>query len=197
MGLSPTLSGYARCKSSVDLVLILIVAGVVLAGAFAIAAALAAGGDDRTRAGSTAERMAIWQAGYSPHELRLLAGLAALARTDLDAATVEVVLTRGDGAREGIVVTGSRLPPGRLGATVKFRDGIAGRGLAAGRTTLEDGGTGVAVPIQGPGGIVGVIAATAGVERRFDTLQVARLETLAAEHGSRLGIRAASLRDAG
>ena len=85
MAWSPTSSGYARCKSNVDWVLILIVAGVVLAGAFAIAAALAAGGDDRTREGSTAERMAIWQAGYSPRELRLLAGLAALARTDLDA----------------------------------------------------------------------------------------------------------------
>ena len=194
---SPTSSGYARCKSNVDWALILIVAGVALVGAIAIAAALAAGGDDRTRAAATAEHVAIWQAGYEPRELRLLAGLAALARADLDAAQVEIVLTRGGGAREGVVVTGSRLPPGHLGSPVPFGEEIAGLGLAAGRTTLADGNVAVAVPIPGPDGLAGVITATAGTERRFDAWQVARLESLAAETGARLGVRAAGLRDAG
>jgi hypothetical protein len=187
----------------VDWALILLVAAIALVGAAALAAAVASAGGEHTREGSASERMAIWQAGYTARELRILAGVAALARTDLDASEVEVVLTRGGGTRDGIVVTGSRLPEGRLGAAVAADEGLSGRGLAAGRTTLAGLGTlpdaivAMAVPIEGPDGIAGVITATTSGERLFEKTDVSRLEALAAEAGSRLGIRAASLRDAG
>ena len=165
-------------------------------GAFAIAAALAAGGDDRTREGSTAERMAIWQAGYSPHELRLLAGLAALARTDLDAAEVEVVLTRGDGARRR---PGGHRQPAAAGAPRRdgaFGEGIAGRGLRpAGRRWTR-----CTSPWRSRSRApTGSSASSRPRRARAPLRHLAGgpAETLAAEHGRRLGIRAASLRDAG
>lgn len=203
---SPTPSGYARSRS-VDFVLILTVAAVALAGACALAAAVAAGGSDRE--GSTAERAAIFQAGYSLRELHVLAGLAAVARADLDAGEVEVVLRRAEGSRDGVVVTGSRLPAGRLGQRVRFGEGITGRALAAGRTTLaglggpaepdpSQGLVAVAVPIPAPWGVAGVVTASArSGERLFGASQVARLEVLAAEAGDQLGIRAADIRVTG
>jgi hypothetical protein len=189
-----------------DWIVILLVVAVFLVGAVALAAAVAAAGGDRSREGSAGERMAIWQAGYSPVDLRLLAGVAALARAELDAGQIEVVLTRGQGSRDGLVVTGSRLPPGRLGAAVPAGDGVSGRGLLTGSTTLAGLGgpaersealVAIATPIPGDDGPAGVLAATAGGERLFDALHVARLEALAAEAGSRLGVRAAGLRDVG
>jgi hypothetical protein len=186
----------------VDWALILIVAGVVVVGAFALAAAMAAGGSDRAWEGTAGERAATWQAGGSPHELRLLAGLAALARVDLDASEVEIVVMRG---RDGIVVTGSRLPSSRMGETVAFGEGLAGQALAAGRTTVagagEDAGrqealVAIAAPIPGPDGLAGVVVATAG-ERLLRARDVDRLEALASETGARLAVRAADIRHAG
>jgi hypothetical protein len=110
--------------SSVNWILILAMVGVALTGMLAIAAAIAAGGNDRASEGGEAERAAIWQAGFAPEDLRVLAGLAAVARVDLAAEQIEIVLWRG---ATGVVVTGSRLPPGRLGATVALDEGVAGR----------------------------------------------------------------------
>lgn len=185
-----------------DLVLILVLVGVTVAGALALAAAIAAGGSDRTREGSIAEHAAIWQAGQTARELRMLAGLAALARVELAAGRIEVVLKHGPG---GVVVTGCRLPPGRLGEPVAYGEGVAGRGLAAGRTILaglggaadpdpSDGLVAIAAPI----GPVGVIIATVGDgEHLFGMRQVTRLEALADEAAARLDIGAADIRDAG
>jgi hypothetical protein len=189
--------------------LILLLVTLGLAGALALAAAMAAGGGDRNREGSGAERAAIQAAGLSAAELHVLAALAAAARADLDAGEVEVVLRRSDDPLDGVVVTGSRLPPGRLGQHVPFDEGIAGRSLAAGRTTVAGLGgpaepepsrdlVAVAVPIPGPDGIAGVITATVGSgERLFGAAQVDRLESLAAEAGSRLAIRAGDIRHFG
>jgi hypothetical protein len=193
----------------VEWVLILVVAALALVGALALAAVVAAGGGDRNREGTSAEQAAIRAVGYSPRELHLLATLAAVARADLDAGEVEIVLTRADDERDGVVVTGSRLPPGRLGQTVAFGEGVAGRGLAAGRTTLaglgspaeagpSEGLVAMAVPIPGPHGTVGVVTATVATgERLFGAAHVDRLEVLAAEAGSRLSIRAGDIRRTG
>jgi hypothetical protein len=187
----------------VDWVLILVIACVAVAGACALAAAIVAGGSDRVSGGTADERAAIWQAGYSPRELRILAGLAALARVDLAAGRIEIVLRRGG---DGVVVTGSRLPPGRLGQRVPYGEGLAGRCLAAGRTTLAapgaaaepdaaEGLVAIAVPI-GPAGVI--TAMVEDGERLFGTREVARLETLAAEAAAPLlDIGAADIRDAG
>jgi hypothetical protein len=179
---SPASSGYIRSQN-VDLVLILVLAGVAVAGTFAIAAALAAGDSDRAAEGSADERAAIWQAGFSPHDLRVLAGLAAVARVDLSATGVEIVLRRG---QAGLVVTGSRLPPGRLGARVAVGEGVAGRALA-GRTIVAE--RAIAAPI----GPVGVIVAFGDLVQA----DASRLEALAGEAASRLDISVADVRDAG
>jgi hypothetical protein len=186
-----------------DWVLVAVLAGATLLGAFGIAAAIAAGASDRASDGTEGERSAIWQAGYAPRDLRLLAGMAAVARVDLAAAQVEVVLWR-DGT--GVVVTGSRLPPERLGATVAPGDGVAGRALAAGRTIVAglgepgDGGAeddliAIAAPITAQDGIAGVVAATAS--GLFGRADVARLEALAADAGARLTAGARGVRHAG
>jgi hypothetical protein len=194
----PTWTRYARfCR--VNWVLLFLLAGVALAGVLAIAAVIAAGGSDRASEGSDAERAAIWQAGFAPEDLRVLAGLAAVARVDLAAAQIEVVLWHGS---TGVVVTGSRLPPGRLGATVQPGDGVAGRALAAGRTIV--GGVGaagdtslvaIAAPIPAADGIAGVVAATAG--GLFGATDVPRLEALAADAGRRLTPDASGIRHTG
>jgi hypothetical protein len=193
----------------VEWVLILVVAALALVGALALAAVVAAGGAERNREGTSAEQAAIAAAGYTASELHLLATTAAVARADLDAGEIEVVLTRADDNRDGIVVTGSRLPPGRLGQRVAFGEGIAGRGLAAGRTTLaglggpaeadpSEGLVAIAVPIPGSESPAGVITATVATgERLFGAAEVGRLEDLAAEVGTRLRIRAADIRRAG
>jgi hypothetical protein len=183
-------------------ILILVLAGVAVAGALALAAAVAAGGSDRAGEGSGAERAAVWQAGHSARQLRVLAGLAALARVDLAAGQVEIVLRR---AGDGVVVTGSRLPPGRIGQAVAYGDGLAGRALAAGRTTLAGVGddadpeaahgvVAVATPI-GPAGVI--IATVESGERLFGIPEVRRLEDLAERAAAGLDIGAADIRDVG
>jgi hypothetical protein len=199
--LPPTRKGYIR-SYTVDWVLILVLAGVAVAGALALAAAMAAGDSDRTREGSAAERAAIWQTGHSARELRVLAGLAALARVDLAAGRVEIVLKRSG---DGVVVTGSRLPPDRLGAAVAYGDGVAGRVLAGGRTTVaglggsvepdpSDGLVEIAAPIGSFGVIVVMVVEG---ERLFSGSDVVRLEALADEAATRLDIGAADIRDVG
>ena len=97
---------------------------------------------------------AIWAAGFSLYELHLLAAMAAVARADMKAQTIEIVLREaGRFARDGIVVTGSRLGRDRSGARVTFGEGLAGRAMETGRTTLE--GLAAAVPVMGEGEIVG------------------------------------------
>jgi hypothetical protein len=200
--LDPNPKRLGSFTDRVDWALILVVAGVALTGSLAIAAALAAGASDRASDGTEAERAATWQAGYSPHELRVLAELAALVRGELEADSVEIVLRHGG---EGVVVTGSRLPPGRLGQHVAMGDGVAGRALAGGRTTVaglgvpdaeaDEGLVAIAAPIPAGGGIVGVVAATASM--LFGAADVARLEALAAQAGAELGLRGPDLRNAG
>jgi hypothetical protein len=126
---------------------------------------------------------AIWAAGFSLYELHLLAAMAAVARADMRAQTIEIVLREaGRFARDGIVVTGSRLGRQRSGARVTFGEGLAGRAMETGRTTLE--GLAAAVPVMGESGIVGVVLAVG--EDSLDTFQVARLETFAADVGHKL-----------
>ena len=116
---------------------------------------------------------AIWAAGFSLYELHLLAAMAAVARADMRAQTIEIVLREaGRFARDGIVVTGSRLGRARSGARVAFGEGLAGRAMETGRTTLE--GLAAAVPVMGEGEIVGVVIAVG--EDSLDPFQVARLE---------------------
>jgi len=194
----PTSTGYDRL-TSVNWILIVAMVGVALTGTLAIAAAIAAGGSDRASDGSDGERSALWQAGFAPADLGVLAALSARARVDLAAAQVEVVLWH---AGQGIVVTGSRLPRGRFGATVAPGDGVAGRALAAGRTTVAGVGTAddsgivaIAAPIPTADGIAGVIAATAS--GLFGAADVPHLEALAAEAGRRLTTDGSGVRHAG
>jgi hypothetical protein len=180
--------------------LVILAAGVILLGAaIAVAAVLVAGRSDREGEAASSERVAIWEAGFADSDLRTLAGMAAAARTELDAGQVEVVMAHAGGSGDGVVVTGRRLPPGRLGARIPRGDGLAGRGLLAGRTTLAGlGGPGepdpseglvaMSVPILSRGSVVGVVTATvAAGERLFGAWHVARLEALAEEAGRRLG----------
>jgi hypothetical protein len=126
---------------------------------------------------------AIWAAGFSLYELHLLAAMAAVARADMHAQTVEIVLREaGRFSRDGLVVTGSRLGRNRSGARVVFGQGLAGRAMETGRTTLE--GLAAAAPVAGEGGLIGVVVGVA--DDSFDTFQVARLETLAADVGHKL-----------
>ncbi len=126
---------------------------------------------------------AIWAAGFSLYELHLLAAMAAVARADMRAETIEIVLREsGRFARDGLVVTGSRLGRDRSGARVLFGEGLAGRAMESGRTTLE--GLAAAVPVMGEKEIVGVVMAVG--EDSLDTFQIARLETFAADVGHKL-----------
>jgi hypothetical protein len=163
---------------------------VVLAGAFALAAVSAAGGSERVRATGRFERAAIWQAGYAAADLYVLAGMAAVARVELGAVEIQVVLSHIDASGDGVVVTGSRLPPGRLGSRVAYGEGLAGRALMAGGPALADpGAPSLAVPIVSGGAVVGAVTATlAGGE--FGMWQSLRLEALAADAGHHLGPRA-------
>lgn len=144
---------------------------------------LTAGENDRMRDAMRSAEAAIFGAGFSIYELHMLAAMAAVARADTNAVTVEIVLREaGRFARDGVVVTGSRLGRGRAGARVVSGEGLAGRALETGRTTLA--GLAVAAPIAGNEGPFGVVVAVG--EDSFDTVQVARLETLAAEVGHKL-----------
>jgi hypothetical protein len=157
----------------VQWVVILIAVAVVLTAAFVLAAVGAAGESERVLETGRFERAAIWQAGYAPGDLHLLAGMSALAHAELDAGEVQVVLASLSGSGDGVVVTGSRLPPGRLGSRVARGEGLAGRALASGRTTFA--GYGMAAPIVSGDDVVGVVTATVAEDDRvFGTRHVLR-----------------------
>jgi high-affinity K+ transport system ATPase subunit B len=162
----------------VNWIWILLVAAVFVAGVVGVAA---------VRAAAEADRMRDAGRGADSYELHLLATMAAVARADLNAGSVEIVLCEaGRFARDGVVVTGSALPRGRAGARVVLGEGIAGRVLATGRTALV--GDAMAAAIGGPEGPVGVVVAVVALDGpRFGPREVARLEALAAEAADRLG----------
>ena len=170
--------------------MILTALAVLLVGAFALAAVSAAGDGERVRRTGRFERAAIWQAGYSAADLYVLAGMAALARVELGADEIQVVLSHIDGSGDGVVVTGSRLPPGRLGSRVACGEGLAGRAMLARRPALTDrSAPEVAVPIVSGGAVIGAVTATLA-DGEFGTWQSLRLEALAADAGRHLGPRA-------
>jgi hypothetical protein len=191
----------------VDWLVILAAAAIALAAVIAIVGVLAAASADRERESHRSERVAVWQAGFSDADLRALAGMAAAARAELEAGEIEVVLAHAAGTGDGVVVTGSRLPTGRLGRRIPRGDGLAGRGLAAGRTTLAglggpddpdpaEGLVAMSVPIVSRGAVVGVVtAAVKEADRLFGAWHVARLEALAEEAGRRLGPPAGGARE--
>jgi hypothetical protein len=152
----------------------LLVAAVFVAGALAIAA---------VRVAAEADRMRDADPGAEPYELHLLATMAGVAH----AGSVEIVLLApGRFPNDGVVVTGSALPRGRVGARVVPGEGLAGRVLATGRTALDGSGEAMAAPIgEGPSGVVSAVVAVDGP--RFGPAQVARLEALAADVGVKLG----------
>jgi hypothetical protein len=168
---------------SVEWIALLLTAAVVLAGVLGIVSVVAAGESDRMLDASRSADAAIFAAGFTIYELHLLATMAAVARADMNASTVEVVLLEaGRFSRDGVVVTGSRLSRGRAAARVVRGEGLAGRTLASGRTTLE--GIAAAAPIMGADGAAGVVLAIG--EDSFDTVHVARLQRLAADVGHKL-----------
>jgi hypothetical protein len=185
----------------VELVLIVMGVVVVLAGACGLAAVIAAGESERMRPSSRFERAATWQAGYAAADLYVLAGMAAVARVELGAREIEVVLTHVDGSGDGVVITGSRLPPGRLASRVARGEGLAGRALLAGRPMFGCGEpAALGVPIVSGGVVVGAVTAVAEAHGSFGTWHVLRLRALAAEAGRHLGPRAVvsgAQRDAG
>jgi hypothetical protein len=177
------LSRATLVDGSVEWIALLLAAAVVLAGVIGLVAALAAGESDSLRDAGRSAEAAIFEAGFSLYELHLLAAMAAVARADLRAETVEVVLREAARfSRDGIVVTGSRLGRGRAAARVVFGAGLAGRAMASGHTTLE--GLAAAVPITGEDGTIGVVLAVG--EDSFDTPDIARLDRLAADIGHKL-----------
>src|SRR5262245_50172747 len=109
------LHGVASFLVVVEWIAILIAAAVVLAGVLAVVAVVAAGASDRVREGVDVAQSALWAAGYSAREQHLLATMASVARAELGAGSVEVVLTPPGWTGDGIVVTGSRIEPRRLG----------------------------------------------------------------------------------
>lgn len=167
-------------------IVVLIAVAVILAGVFAIAAVIAAGEADRLREVSRPAEEAIWAAGFSLNELHLLSVMASVARADLDAATVEVVLREAGASLDGIVVTGSRVPRERIGTHVVFGEGLAGRALASGRSAAE--GSVVAAAITGVQEVLGAVVAARG-GRPLEAGEVAHLEGLAAEAGRQLEAR--------
>jgi hypothetical protein len=168
----------------VEWIALLLAAAVIVAGVVGVIAVLAAGESDRLRDDSRSAEEAIFAAGFSQYELHLLAAMAAVARADLRAETIEIVLREaGRFARDGIVVTGSRLGRGRAATRVVLGKGLAGRALASGHITLE--GLAAAVPITGQDETVGVVLAVG--EDSFDGVQIVRLEKLAADIGHKLG----------
>ena len=170
--------------------MVLTALAVILLGAIGFAAVIAASESERMRVTGRFERSAIWQAGYAAADLYVLAALAAVARIELGAERIEVVLSHVDGSGDGVVVTGSQLPPARLGSRVPCGEGLAGRALLTGRRTPADPNSpSLGIPIVSGGTVVGAVTATlAGGE--FGAWQSLRLETLAADAGRRLGPRA-------
>jgi hypothetical protein len=179
------LLGATLVDGSVEWIALLLAAAVVVAGVVGVVAVLVAGESDRMRDASRSADEAIFAAGFSPYELHLLAAMAAVARADLRAETIEIVLREaGRFARDGVVVAGSRLRRGRVAKRVVLGEGLAGRALASGHITLE--GLAAAVPIAGDDGTVGVVLAVG--EDSFDGEQIVRLEQLAGDVGDKLAL---------
>jgi hypothetical protein len=175
----------------VEWIALILAAVVVVAGLIGVVAVVAAGDSDRMRDASRSAEAAIVAAGFTTYELHLLAAMAAVARADMHAFSVEIVLREeGRFSRDGIVVTGSRPGGGRTGARVVPGEGVAGRALMSGRTTLE--GLAAVVPIDGEDEPLGAVIAVR--EDSFDRPDLARLERLAADIGQKL---AASLSKTG
>jgi hypothetical protein len=171
----------------VSWILLLVAAAVVLAGVLAIVAVIAAGASDRLREGADVAQSALWAAGFSAREQHLLATLASVARAELDAGTVEIVLTPPGFGGDGVVVTGSCLAPQRLGVRVAAGADTAGRTLASGRTSLAEPRVAVAVPIAGATQLIGaVVVVSAGPKQLFGGREVARLEALVAQTARQL-----------
>jgi hypothetical protein len=167
--------------------LILITAAVVMAGVLAIVAVVAAGSSDRLREGADVAQSALWASGFSPREQHVLATLATVARAELEAGTVEIVLAPPGFGGDGVVVTGSRLAPRRLGVRVAAGDGIAGRTLATGRPSLAEPRVAMAVPIPGAARLIGaVVVVSSGAEQLFGGRDVARLEAMVAQTARQL-----------
>jgi hypothetical protein len=113
--------------------------------------------------------------------------LATVARAELDAGTVEIVLAPPGFGGDGVVVTGSCIAPQRLGARVAAGSGTAGRTLATGRASLAEPRVAVAVPIPGATQLVGAVAVVStGPERLFGGREVARLEALVGQTARQL-----------
>jgi hypothetical protein len=173
----------------VEWIAILVATAVILAGVVGIAAALAAGASDRLHERAGAAQSALWAAGFSEREQHLLATMASVARSDLEAASVEVVLAPPGWSGAGIVVTGSRLAPDRLGARVEPGAGVTGRALATGRRALAGAAGGVvvaAIPLAPVPGVV--VARAAAPERYLSGAAIARLEALVAQTGHQLAV---------
>jgi GAF domain-containing protein len=176
----------------VEWLIIVLAAAVAIAAVLAVGTALVAGAADREGIVGQSERAATWEAGYTDRDLRLLAGMSAAAHAELGVDAIEVVLAHAGGSGDGVVVTGSHVPLSRIGQRVPRGEGLAGRGLAAGRTTLAprggaaEGLSAACVPILSRGRVVGVVTATAS-DRPLGPWHVARLEALAEEAGGRLG----------
>jgi hypothetical protein len=163
----------------VEWILILVAAAVVMAGVLAIVAVVAAGASDRVREGADVAQSALMASGFSPREQHLLATLASVARADFKAATVEIVLAPPGFGGDGIVVTGSRMAPQRLGVRVPAGEGTAGRPLTTGKESLSEPRVAMAVPIPGPERLFGVVhVVSPGPQALFGGPEVARLEAL-------------------
>jgi hypothetical protein len=169
----------------VEWIALLLAAAVIVAGVVGVFAVLVAGESDRMRDASRSPEEAIVAAGFRQYELHLLAAMAAVARAEVRAETIEIVLREtGRFARDGVVVTGSRLGRGRVAKRVVLGEGLAGRALASGHITLE--GLAVAVPIAGEDETVGVVLAVG--EDSFDGPQIVRLEKFATDVGDKLAM---------
>jgi hypothetical protein len=171
----------------VEWIVILVAAAVVTAGVLAFVAVIAAGTSDRLREGADVAQSALWASGYSPREQHVLATLASVARAELNAGTVEIVLAPPGFGGDGVVVTGSRLAPRRLGVRVAAGQGTAGRTLATGQSSLAEPRVTMAVPIPGASGLMGaVVVVSAGPERLFGGRDAARLEAMVAQTARQL-----------
>ena len=169
-------------------ILILLATAVVMAGVLAIVAVVAAGASERVREGIDVAQSALWASGFAENEQHVLATLATLSRAELGAGSVEIVVAPPGWSGDGIVVTGSRMSPARLGARIAVGSGTVGRVLATGRTALSEPRVAMAVPIRGGAGLIGVVVATSpSPNRLFGVSEVERLEGLVAQTARQLG----------
>jgi hypothetical protein len=159
-----------------------------MAGVLAIVAVVAAGSGERMRDGVEVARSALLAFGFGDREQHVLATLATLARAEVAADSVEIVLAPPGWSGDGVVVTGSRMPADRIGARVRTGSGTVGRVLETGRTALSEPRVTVAAPISGGGGLLGVVVAiSTAPDHLFGAGEVARLEGLVSQSARQLG----------